>query len=189
MDKHSYSAEGIILSRRNYGEADRILTIFTKSAGKNRVIAKGVRKISSRKRGSLELFSHIRYFAVYGKGMDILTEVEEKNSFSGWRNDLQRVGIAYHLAEVLERLTPEGQEQHTLFDLLRESYISLKNLDILAVYPFTQNFKIKVLEELGYIEKKEDAPKNIDAFIEDIIDNRLRTKKFLLSTKNVKAGS
>lgn len=183
MDKRNYSAEGIILSRKNYGEADRILTIFTKYSGKNRVIAKGVRKMSSRKRGSLELFSHIKFFAAYGKGLDIMTEVEEKNSFSAWRGNLQRVAVAYHLSEVVEKLTPEGQEHKEIFELVKKSYLDLKNIEYNSLPYFVSSFKIAVLEELGFIERNKKMPENLDSFIEDLINGKLKTKRFLLQAK------
>ena len=45
----SYRAEAIVLKHHDWGEADRILTVFTREHGKLRVIAKGVRKIRSRR--------------------------------------------------------------------------------------------------------------------------------------------
>jgi len=51
----SYKTEGIIIKRKNFGEADRILTIFTKNKGKISIVAKGVRKINSRRAPHIEL--------------------------------------------------------------------------------------------------------------------------------------
>ena len=54
MTPRNYTSEGIVLARKRYSEADRILSIFSKTFGKNVYIAKGVRKPRSRKRGHLE---------------------------------------------------------------------------------------------------------------------------------------
>jgi len=62
----SYKAEGIILKRINFSEADKILTIFTKRHGKVRAIAKGVRRLTSRKAGSVELFNQAGLFLLEG---------------------------------------------------------------------------------------------------------------------------
>jgi DNA repair protein RecO (recombination protein O) len=48
-----YIAEGIILKRRNLGETDRILTVFSRQYGKIKILAKGVRKINSRRSGHI----------------------------------------------------------------------------------------------------------------------------------------
>lgn len=180
MEQRTYSTEGVIIGRRNFGEADRTLTIFTKHFGKIRVLAKGVRKTTSRKRGSLELFSLVKIFVARGRARDILAEVETKNHFSAWRKDLLRVGVAYHLSEIVDRLTPEHQEHKKLLDLLVEAYSNLSNLDYWALHPFIQLFKVKVLEELGFLEKNNSVPKNIDSYIEDLINGNLKTRKFLL---------
>lgn len=179
MEHRTYATEGIILGRRNFGEADRILTIFSKHYGKIRAVAKGVRRLTSRKRGSLELFNHVRLFLAKGHNLDIITEAESKNIFSSWRKDLTRVGVAYHLAEIVARLTPEHQEHKEVFDLLVESYAHLGKLDYWALYPFIQSFKVHALEELGYLERNKPTPRNLDLYIEDIINGKLRTKRFL----------
>lgn len=180
MEQRTYSTEGVIIGRRNFGEADRTLTIFTKHYGKIRVLAKGVRKTTSRKRGSLELFSFVKIFVARGKGRDILAEVETKHDFSTWRKDLLRVGVAYHLSEIVDRLTPEHQEHRKVLDLLVEAYSNLSKLDYWALHPFIQLFKTQVLEELGFLERNKPIPKNIDVYIEDLINGNLKTRKFLL---------
>ena len=179
MDRRTYSTEAVILSRRNYGEADRLLTVYSKQYGKIRVIAKGIRRLTSRKKGSLELFNYTRMFLAKGKGLDIVTESEVKEDFSAWRKDLTRVGVAYHLAEVVEKLTVEGQEQEEVFRLL---VLALQKLDKMKddqLPEFIRRFKLRVLEDLGFLEKDMNIPKDLDDFIEDLINGSLKTKKFL----------
>lgn len=183
MDQRTYSTEGIIIGRKNFGEADRLLIIFTKYHGKIRVIAKGIRRTTSRKRGSLELFTYAKIFVVKGKAMDILAEAETKQNFSSWRKDLMRVGVAYHLAEVVDRLTVEGEEHKEIFGMLLDAYTNLSTLDYWVIHPYIQSFKVKVLEELGFLVRDQDIPRNLDSYIEDLINGSLRTKKFLLQLK------
>ena len=114
----TYKTEAIVLSRRNFGEADKILTIFTKHYGKIRALAKGVRRMKSRKGGNVELFNQVSLVLAKGKNLDIITEVELKNSFRFWRQNLNRVGVAYYLVELVESLTPEGQANRFAYRLL-----------------------------------------------------------------------
>jgi len=69
-----FKTEGIVLKRRNFGEADRILTVFTKDRGKISVLAKGVRRITSRRAGNVELLNRVSIFLHQTRGMPILTE-------------------------------------------------------------------------------------------------------------------
>lgn len=179
MDLRNYSTEGIILARKNFGEADRLLTVFSKHYGKLRVIAKGVRLLTSRKRGAIEIFSYCRFLLARGKNLDILTDVEVKNNFEDWRNDLVRVCVAYHLCEVVDKLTVEHQEHKEVLYSLQECLESLGALDYWQLYPLVQNFKLEVLEELGFISKTKPVPTDVDTYIEDLIGTPLKTRKFL----------
>ncbi|MFQ5886561.1 MAG: DNA repair protein RecO, partial [Anaerolineae bacterium] len=76
-----YRAEAIVLRRMNLGEADRLLTLYTPEWGKIRVVAKGVRKPTSRKAGHLELFTHSRLLIAKGRSLDIVTQAETITPF------------------------------------------------------------------------------------------------------------
>lgn len=180
MEKKSYKTEAIILARRNVGEADRILTVFSKYYGKLRVVAKGVRRLTSRKRGSLELFNIVVIFLVKGKSLDIITEAETKDNFNQWKGDLLKVGIAYHLAEVVNKLTREEQEHKKVYELLHKAYSELENIDFWALHNFITNFKKQVLGELGFWGQGKEMG-NVDFYIEELIQSKLRTRRFLKS--------
>lgn len=179
MNQRTYSTEAIVLSRKNFGEADRIITIFSKNYGKLRVVAKGIRRLTSRKKGSLELFNHTKMFLVRGRGMDIITETELKNEFSNWRKDITRVGIAYHLCEVVEKLTAEGQDQEEVYRLLKLALEKLDKMKDGQLIEFVRRFKLRVLGDLGFLEKDKDIPMNIDDYIEELINGGLKTRRFL----------
>ncbi|MBI3289911.1 DNA repair protein RecO [Candidatus Microgenomates bacterium] len=179
-DKRTYSTEGIILARRNIGEADRLLTIYTKHYGKLKVVAKGIRRTTSRKRGSLELFTQVKFFAIKGKTFDIITEVEVKDNFNQWRRDLLRVGVAYHLTEVVNRLTQENQEHKKVYDLLFTAFNRLNDFDRAKLPTYIAAFKKAVLTELGFLNEDRGRT-DYDSYIEELIQGRLRTKRFLHS--------
>src|SRR3989344_4382805 len=129
MHPRHYSSEGFVLSRVKYGEADRIITIFSRKYGKISMIAKGVRKLASRKRGALENFSSIKFSAASGKNLDILTEVEIINSYENIRNNLKKVALAYYFSEVIVKITREDEVNETLFDLLAK-YLEILGKDV-----------------------------------------------------------
>jgi hypothetical protein len=115
----SFKLEGIIIKRRNYNDADRLLTVFTKEQGKITIKAPGVRKITSRRSSHIELLNHSLLNLHKGSGMPILTEAQTIDSFSIIKSDLAKVGDAYHLCELIDGLCPENQENNRVFFLLR----------------------------------------------------------------------
>ena len=172
----TYKTEGIIIKRVNYGEADRILTIFTKHYGKIRAIAKGVRRINSRRGGNLELFNYVTLFLNEGRNFDIISEAEVKDGFVNLRKNLKKVGLVYYLCELVDGLCPERQENLRVFELLYEAIKNLEMGDMRGVR--VRNFAIDLLKELGYLDKNKNYPKeNIKIFIENLLGKKIKSDR------------
>jgi len=179
MSLKKYSSEGVVLSKKNCGEADRILIVYSKHFGQVRLLAKGVRKPKSRKRGHLEIFSHVKFSASAGKGMDLVTEVETLNSYADVRNDLKRVAVGYYLCEVVSRLTREGERNERVFSEIISFLGKLKESNNLK--QTRMDFISKMLTILGF--STDDNLYNPDAMLEEVIErkvNSIRVGKALL---------
>lgn len=146
-----YNSLGFVLARRDYSESDRILVLFTQKYGKISVIAKGVRKLSSRKRGHLEIFSYIKFSASRSAGMDILTEAELVDGFDRIRKDLRRVALAYYFVEIINKILPEEEKNEKIFDLLLFYLERLKRENELKL--FRKDFVCDMLVEAGFWPK------------------------------------
>jgi len=110
-----------VVRRRNQGEADRVLTLCT-PLGKLAVIAKGVRKVRSRKAGHLELFAHVRVVLARSRSSwDVVTQAETVEPHVALRGDLTRGSYARYVAELYDRFVAEGEGGEPLFDLLRRT--------------------------------------------------------------------
>ena len=149
MRERLYRVQAIVLKRTDVGEADRLLTLFTRDLGKIRVVAKGARKPTSRKSGHVELFTHCALMIAKGKLLDVVTQADTVDAFIPLRNDLDRLGYAYYLAELVDRFLEEGVENHSLFDLLNEALSRLGQTEIdpglLARF-----FELHLLQDVGY---------------------------------------
>ncbi len=146
---HSTKIEGVILKRKDFGEADRILTIFTLQTGKISVIAKGVRRINSRRGGNVELLNHGIFFLHQTKGMPILTEAKTVNTFAYLKSNLTLSTYAFHVIELIDKLTAENQENPLIFDHL------IKVLENLSDNPrqiLIRAFEVKLLTSLGFAD-------------------------------------
>jgi DNA repair protein RecO (recombination protein O) len=113
-----YRTHAVVLRRRDYSDADRILTVFTPNYGKLDLIAKGVRKTTSRKAGHLELFGHTSLLVAQARTWDIITEAVTVESFAAMRGDLDKIGYASYLCELVDAFTEGGDENQPLWDLL-----------------------------------------------------------------------
>lgn len=149
MRERLYRVEAIVLKRTDHGEADRLLTLLTPELGKLRAIAKGARKPSSRKSGHIELFTHTHLLLAKGKQLDVVTQADTLDAFLPLRENLERVGYAYYLAELVDKFSEEGAENRAVFDLLLRALSALSEAatdpDVLARF-----FELRLLQYAGY---------------------------------------
>lgn len=146
--ERSIRAEAVVLRHSDWGEADRILSLYTRQMGKVRAIAKGVRKMRSRKSGHLEPFTQVNLQLARGRDMFIVTQAEAINAYLHLRDDLVRVGYASYVVELLDRFTFDDDENPSLFHLLAET---LKRLDQeSSLFLAVRYYEIRLLDLLGY---------------------------------------
>jgi DNA repair protein RecO (recombination protein O) len=143
-----YRCEAIVLARMDFGEADRILTLYSRQHGKLRVIAKGARRPLSRLGPHLEYFSRSQLMLARGRELDVVTGAETEDAHLPIRNDLDAFGHASHMVEILARLTEDRQENHAVFDLLARSLRLLAD----GIDPFhvTRHYELALLILLGF---------------------------------------
>jgi DNA repair protein RecO (recombination protein O) len=170
MQLRHYSSEGVVLKRKNFLEADRILTIYSKDLGKITLLAKGVRKPKSRKRGSIEVFSYVKFSAAKTKGMDIITEAEIIDSYQEIRVNLKRLSVAYFFMEVVAKTTGEEEKHSGVFELLVDYLEKLKSDN--KTRNLRENFAYDILTRLGYWPSGRKMT-NHDAVVEEITEKRL----------------
>lgn len=144
----TYRVEAIVLRRIDFGEADRVLVLFTRERGKQPVVAKGIRRISSRSAGHLELFTRSEIQLARGANLDVVTQAETRDPYRALREDLTKTSTAYLVAELTDALTEEAIEQPELFDLLADTYRALGTTDdprLLAAH-----FQVSLLDLAGF---------------------------------------
>jgi DNA repair protein RecO (recombination protein O) len=146
--ERSFRTEAVVLRHNDWGEADRMLWLFTRDLGKVRAIAKGVRKMRSRKAGHLEPFTRVNLLLARGRDLLIVTQAETIDPYLPLREDLVRIGYAAYVVELLDRFTYDEGENRSLYRLLTETLSRVeKEADpALAV----RYYEIRLLDLLGY---------------------------------------
>jgi DNA repair protein RecO (recombination protein O) len=117
-----YKTTAIVLSRFELGEADRVLTILTPHDGKLRVIAKGVRRQTSRLGGTLEPFAELQLQLVRARTFDVVTQASVAEAWLHLRDRLESAATAWYLGELAERATEEHANAYPIFALLRRAF-------------------------------------------------------------------
>tara|TARA_B100001123_G_scaffold8602_1_gene10591 strand:+ start:825 stop:1613 length:789 start_codon:yes stop_codon:yes gene_type:complete len=102
----TYNTEGLVLRSYPLGETDRILTIFSKTSGKLRVSARGLRKPKSKLAGHLEPLTCAYLTISRGRTLDIITGAESKESFSSIKENLNKLSSAIYLTELVDTINP-----------------------------------------------------------------------------------
>lgn len=121
-----YKSKGIVLRSIRYGEADRIIDLYTRDAGLVSGIAKGIRRTRSRFGGRLEPLSCVDFMAYRGRTLDTITQVEVLRSFHEVREDLSRFEVAGRMVSFVRALSGGDEADRRVFNLL---YHGLKALE------------------------------------------------------------
>ena len=121
-----YRTPAVVLKRMDLGEADRIVTLYSRDHGKIRAVAKGVRKSTSRSSGHLEPFTQSDVLFAVGRELDVVSQAETLTSFRAVRENLDLIASAYYVAEVVDRMTEDKLENHEVYDALLDALTGLE---------------------------------------------------------------
>ena len=157
MPGTGWKTEAVVLRSIRYGEADRILHLFTLGRGRVGAIAKGARKTSSRFGARLEPFSHVELVLREGRGeLHTVTGAHLVRSHDASRTDAYRMAVGHIGLEAVLKLFLEGDESPRAFhaltrflDLLDEVVVELPAQP--ALEPLALSFQLKLLWLSGYL--------------------------------------
>jgi DNA repair protein RecO (recombination protein O) len=142
-----YKVEGIIIRSSDYGEGNKILTLYTKEMGKIGVMAKGAKKTKSRLSAVSQLFTYGHFVFYHGGGLGSLTQGDVIDSFRSIHQDIIKTAWAAYLVELLDKLSEEKEANAFLFFLLHTSLKMIeedKDPEVVA-----RIFELQLLQRIG----------------------------------------
>lgn len=143
-------ATGLVIRSMNYGENDKIITIFTKEHGKITAMAKGARNTKSIFLGATQLFSYCDFVYYSGRSFAYLNQVALKESFHKLRNDLDKLAKAAYMTEAVyqsfEEYQADEQVLRLMLNLLYFMHEDLARDDGVVLLAF----QLKLLTHLGF---------------------------------------
>ncbi len=163
----SSKVTAIVLKRSNFSEADKMVTVFSREKGKVSLVAKGVRRIKSRRAPHLEPLNEVEI--VYRKKIISEAKSSLRNKFS-----LESLGFALYATEIIDKLLPDEQPHEEVYDLL-SNLLANKALDENMIKTFTAS----VLWSLGFFPRGEYPKEGINNFVEQVAEKHIRSKKFI----------
>lgn len=174
---HFLKDTGFVIKRINLGESDRYVTLFTREHGKIEVLAKGVRRITSRRAPHIELLNLIRFQTTKTKKNHILTEVEIVDNFDEIRHEMHQIGKVFLICELVNALCPDEQRHPEVFNLMHNTLNDLRG----EHYEDTMfDFQVNVLSTLGFWDRRDKfrSSEELTSFIETIIEKKMQTNFF-----------
>lgn len=123
-----WKLEGIVVRTIDYGEGNKIVTVYSREAGKLGVMARGAKKLNSRHGAITQLFTYGQYilFKTGTSTMGTLSSGEILESFQHVREDLEKAAHAAYIAEMVDRLTEDAEPNSWLFDQLLAAFRALE---------------------------------------------------------------
>jgi DNA repair protein RecO (recombination protein O) len=159
MSYHIYQTEGIILSKNEVGEADRIFSILTKDFGRIDAISQGVRHIKSKLRYSLNDFSHSRIGLTMSGELWRIIDAEELSAWAGIRSSPKKLAVVFRLAELINRMVRGQEPDPSLWDEVKNTFVFLERMDNSENEKSLQVFELlatlRILSHLGYVADHE----------------------------------
>ena len=145
--------EAIVLKKADLNEVDRLLTIYTEKLGKIKISAKGVKKIESKLRYSIEPISCVQLILVEGKNFLILKDAVIKNQFLSlitfiFSKEIEKLKIAKEIAEIIDEAIFGEERDEDIWKLILNTFKTL-NVGGLASH-IVEDFQKTLIELLGY---------------------------------------
>lgn len=123
------STDGIVINKRDVGEADRFVTLFTPRYGKVNLFLKGIRKSKKRDRNAADVLS-LSKFIFYKKNDNfIVSNFDLKDSFVGIRSDIEKINIAMYIFSVMNVIAVENQRNSYLYNVFQKTLKYLEEND------------------------------------------------------------
>ena len=145
----SFRVSAVVLRHKDWGEADQLLTIYARELGKVRAVAKGARKVTSRKAGHLQPFTHVTLQLARGRDLLIVTQAETVNAFLAIGADLMKTGYASYVIELLDRFTYDDDGGHpSTFKLLIETLDRLEKES--DAWVAVRYYEMRLLDYVGF---------------------------------------
>ncbi|NHN30926.1 DNA repair protein RecO [Paenibacillus agricola] len=148
-----YQVQGIVIRSMDYGEGNKIITIFSREMGKIAVIVRGAKKLKSRYGSVSQLFTSGQYLFFRSGQLGTLKHAEIVDSHHAIREDLHLSAYASYMAELTDRMLADQEANPYLFDQLNAAMKGLIEHKDMQIISFI--YEMKIWTHAGYLPELE----------------------------------
>jgi len=147
-----YSAKALVFKKTDINESDRVFSAFTEEFGRLDINAKAIRKIASKLKGGIDIFSLSEIEFIQGKNRKTLTDTVVAERFSEVKQNIEKLQTANNIAGLLDDFIKGEEKDINIFDLIKDVFYKLNDEKLnskksfLVYYYFLWN----LLSVLGY---------------------------------------
>lgn len=150
--KNSNLCHAIVIKRVNYKDQDKIVTLYTKELGKIAVMAKGIRKIDSKRKSHFEPGNLVKTELIKSHKFYISAQTELLNSFPQLKKNFDKANALYYILEIFDGLVPEEDDNVLLFKFLEKTLSVLEIIDNTKITDIINAYNIKALRMSGFLD-------------------------------------
>jgi len=163
--------QGIVLKKNELLNLDNFITIFTKDLGKISVLAKGIKKINSRRAPHIQTGNLID-LVVYSKNdRYFLQESNIISGFSTLKKDAKKISMIYYFFLVIDKLLPENSHEEEIYKLTLRFLVELSKIKKVK-NEIVEKYLNNVLSKLGYVREHQSLEK-LHALVEDLLGEKV----------------
>jgi DNA repair protein RecO (recombination protein O) len=170
----SFSDTGIVIRSVDSGEADKFISIITEKYGLLEFIARGARRLSSKKAPHLDPFNFVRFQVNRGENPRFLDQVESSNYYPAIKSNFSKTRLCLTITEILINTLPKEVEDREIFLSLKIFLDAVEKAeDEKELNRLGRRFGLFILRHLGYPSPKLPEKANLSTYFESIMNKKL----------------
>lgn len=174
----AYSDIGIVLRGNDSGEADKYITLITHEHGLINCIARGARRISSKKAPHLDVFNIVKFQVGRGENPLYLNQAESTSFYPNIKSDFGKIGICMTIIEILLNTIPANVEDEEIYMSLKSFLDGMeKATGSKEINNLGRQFGLYILRHLGYPPPKNANSDNLSTYFESIMNRKIISKE------------
>ncbi|MFH1827426.1 MAG: DNA repair protein RecO [bacterium] len=163
--------QGIILKKKELLNLDNFITIFTKDFGKISVLAKGIKKLNSRRAPHIQTCNLIDLILYSKNDRYYLQESSIISGFSKLKKDTKKISMIYYFFLIIDKLLPDNNNEEEIYKLTLNFLIELSNAKKVK-NEIVEKYLNEVLNKLGYIKERKPLEK-LHSLVEDLLGEKV----------------
>lgn len=170
----SYSDSGIVIRTVDSGEADKFVSLISANHGLGNFVAKGARRLTSKKSSHLDLLNLVRFSVCRGESPRYLGQVESTSFFPAIKKDYAKIGLCLTFAEILSNTLPLDEEDVEIYLSFKSFLEALeKTDDPKESNRLSRRFGLFLMRHLGYPPPKSPETDNLSGYFEALMNRKI----------------